>query len=71
MHQTDNGVAKIGNGAFLKKPVALKILLLLQSWQKILQILHKYSQLNFKRPLEAGFVNLPTRIYLEQPKAKI
>ena len=56
---------------FLKKPLLLKILLLLQFWQHILQILHKHSQLNYKGPLEARFFNLPPKIFLEQPKVKI
>ena len=56
---------------FLKNPLPLKILILLQFLKHILQILHKHSQLNYKRPLEAGFLNLPPKNFLEGPKVKI
>ena len=56
---------------FLKNPLPLKILLLLQFLQHILQILHKHLQLNYKGPLEAGFLNLPSKFFLERPKVKI
>ena len=58
-------------GLFLKNPLPLNILLLLQFLQHILQILHKPSQLNNKGPLEAVFLNFPPKIFLEQPKVKI
>ena len=56
---------------FLKNPLPLKSLLLLQFLQQILQILHKHLQLNYKGPLEARFLNLPPKIFLERPKVKI
>ena len=46
-------------GLFLKNPLPLNILLLLQFLQHILQILHKPSQLNYRGPPERGFLNLP------------
>ena len=56
---------------FLKNPSPFKILLLLHFLYHILQILHKHLQLNYKGPLEAGFLNLPSKIFLERPKVKI
>ena len=56
---------------FLKNLAPSKILLLLQFLQHILQILHKHLQLNYKGPLEAGFLNLPSKIFLERSKVKI
>ena len=57
-------------GLFLKNPLPLNILLLLQFLQHILQILHKPSQLNYRGPPERGFLNLPP-VFLEQPTVKI
>ena len=56
---------------FLKNPLPLKILLLLQFLKHILQIWHEHSQLNYEGPLEAGFLNLPPKFFLEQLKVKI
>ena len=56
---------------FLKNPLPLKILLLLQFLQHILQISHKNSQLNYGGPLEAEFLNLLPKIFLERLKVKI
>ena len=54
-----------------KNRPSLKILLLLQFLLHIIQILHKHSQQNYKRPLEAGFLNFPPKNFLEGPKVKI
>ena len=55
---------------FLKNQLPLKILLLLQYLQRILQILHKHSQVNSKGPQEVGFLNLPREIFLNNQNSK-
>ena len=56
---------------FCKSPLALKILLFLQFFHPILQILHKHTLLNYQGPYEVGFLNLPPKFFLGQPKIKI
>ena len=48
---------------FLKDPLPLQILPLLKFWQQILQTLYKHSQSNYKGPLEAWFLNLPSEFF--------
>ena len=61
----------IDNTTKAKNRPSLKILLLLKFLQHNLEILQKHSQLNYKGPLEAGFLNSPSKIFLEGPKVKI
>ena len=49
---------------FLKNPLLLKVLPLLQFLPHIFKVSQKHSQKNYKGPLEAGFLKFPPKIFL-------